>query len=131
MSRSSDMITHTTWPSVHISFCLAIHSSPSLHLFSLTLSSSLHHPHLFFTPCVISLSLPTTPPISTSLIACYSPLSLSLSLPCVSTISSPLLPCSARNRWNQQLQNSDQPLYGLRSLAKLPFRLINTSNGCG
>lgn len=83
MSRSSDMITHTTWPSVHISFCLAIHSSPSLHLFSLTLSSSLHHPHLFFTPCVILLSLPTTPPISTSLIACYSPLSFSLSPMCL------------------------------------------------
>lgn len=48
----------------------------------------------------------------------------------VSAVSSPLLPCSAGNGWNRQLQNSDQPLCGVRKLAKLSLRLINTPIGC-
>lgn len=95
------------------------------HTFILTPSS----PSVLYPMCHIALSPHHPAYLHLPHRLLFSP--LSLSLPCVSTISSPLLPCSARNRWNQQLQNSDQPLYGLRSLAKLPFRLINTSNGCG
>ena len=71
MSRSSDMITLATWPSIHISFCLTIHPSPlplhlfSLHTFTLTPSSP-----ICSLPCVSYLFYPPPrppPPPSSSL----------------------------------------------------------------
>lgn len=67
MSRSSDMITQPTWPSIHISFCLTIHPTPHslLTCSPSTLSSSLH----LYTVCHISFPQPTA---FTTLISCYS-----------------------------------------------------------
>lgn len=64
MSRSSDMITLATWPSIHISFCLTIHLSPlrlhlfSLHTFTLTPSSP-----ICSLPCVSYLFYPPPHPL--------------------------------------------------------------------
>lgn len=92
MSRGSDMITHTTWPSIHISFYLTIHPSPpSLSLsLSSTLSLSLHHPPSVLYP-MRHISLPPAHHLHQPHFFLFSSLS---------TICSPLLPCPARNCWN-------------------------------
>lgn len=103
MSRSSDMITHTTWPSIHISFYSTIHPFPrSLYLFSLhTFNSHSIIPHLFFAPCVISLCpLPTS---SSSVISCYSPSTPSSLFSSPSVPSEKLLAPAATEFWSATL----------------------------
>ena len=127
MSRSSDMITHAAWPSIHIS----LFASQFIPLPSFGLLPHFHSiiPLLFPAPHVISLLHPIHPP--TPALPSTSTAIISHSFSSLSTASSPLHPEPVINCWDRQLQNSDQPLCGLRRLAKLPLRLINSSTGCG
>lgn len=65
MSRSSNVITHVTLPSIRISFMLQhplLSSLSSLVLLPHFHSHTTVIPHLFFAPCVISLCPPPPPP---------------------------------------------------------------------
>lgn len=123
-SRVLDMITHTTWPPVHISFCLAIHPSPlSLHLLSL---HTFHcHPiiyHLLFTPCVIAPSpYPLPPP--PSFLAILLLISLHYFFTSPSVPSEKLVELAAPEFWSVSLWST--------KAAKLPFPFIYSCIGCG